>query len=484
MKMKGSRIFQFAVKIGILVFITYEAVMHQIKGVLEAPNAHVFCPFGGLESLYQLAMSGGYIKKIMPATMVLFFASVLLAIVFNRAFCGWICPLGTLQTIFDKIARFFKIKKVTVPVKLEKPLSLVKYVILVVALYFTWRTGELVYSAYDPWAAYGHLAAGFEELFGEMLIGTIFLLAALIGSLWLPNNFCRYFCPMGAFLSFFSRFSPTKITRDESSCINCKKCDRVCPAQLEIATVPEVKSGQCFSCGDCIVACPVENTLDYSVAKKFRLNWLVYGILSVILFFAPVVIAKQTGLWKVNFGSAQELLIDSSGVLNPYNAKGSMPLETMLKEFDVPKDVVFEHFNLPADTDTSRMMKTIAAEHGLETEDFKVFIAEYLQEQSPGLVFEVIEGHGSHETETESGTSETESTPDDGSASGTATPVDVRGSPSLAKILEYGLTKEQFKELTGMAMPEDTSIILKDFAAQNGLNREEIKDKILEFLQR
>ena len=486
--MKSSRVFQYIVKIGILVFITYQAVMHQVKGVLVAPNAHVFCPFGGLESLYQLAATGGYIKKIMPATMVLLLASVLLAIVFNRAFCGWICPLGTLQTIFDKIARFLKIKKVTVPAKLEKLLSLVKYVILVAALYFTWRAGDLVYSAYDPWSAYAHIAAGFEELYSEMLIGSIFLVLALVGSLWMPNNFCRYFCPMGAFLSFFSRFSPSKITRDTSSCIRCKKCDRVCPAQLEISTVPEVKSGQCLSCGDCVAACPVPNTLDYNFAQKYTLNWLIYGVLTVIVFFTPVLIAKATGIWRVNFSDAQELLIDSSGVLNPYNAKGSLPLETMFQEFDVPKEAVFEHFNLPADTDASQMMKTIAEAHGFAAEDFKIFFAEYLQEQNPGLVFEVIEGHGTTEHEesgeegaTHEGGEESAAVPEGGA--GQKTPVDVRGSTTLAKILEYGLTEEQFKEITGLDIPEDTSIILKDFAAENGLDRETIKDKIIETLQ-
>ncbi len=93
-----------------LILATYLAVLHQIKGVLGAANAHVYCPFGGLESLYQFLAAGGYIPKIMPTTMILLLVTVILAIVLNRAFCGWICPLGTLQMIFDRIGGFSGLK--------------------------------------------------------------------------------------------------------------------------------------------------------------------------------------------------------------------------------------------------------------------------------------------------------------------------------------------------------------------------------------
>ena len=197
---KLSRVFQYGVKIFILALATYLAVIHQLKGVLEAANAHAYCPFGGLESIYKLILSGGYISKIMPATMILLGITVLLAVLLNRAFCGWICPLGTLQTLFDRLGRFLKIKKVQVTPKLERSLQYLKYAGLVVILYFTWRIGDLVYGPYDPWAAYAHIAGGLSELYADFLIGSLFLIAALVGSLWLPDNFCRYFCPMGAFL--------------------------------------------------------------------------------------------------------------------------------------------------------------------------------------------------------------------------------------------------------------------------------------------
>lgn len=383
-----TRIFQHVTRLFVLVLITYFALMHQMEGVLIAPNAHAFCPFGGLESLYKLLASGGYIQKIFPATMVLFVGSIIMTIALNRAFCGWICPLGTLQMFFDRIGRFFNIKKIQAPAAVEKYLGMLKYAGLVIITYFTWKVGDLVYAPYDPWAAFVHIGAGVSGLYAEFLIGSIFLLVALIGSLWLPNNFCRYFCPMGAFLSIFAKFSPTKIYRNQSTCINCKKCDSVCPVQIEISTQPAVKSMQCLSCGDCVHDCPVENTLTYKIGSGKNFRWLVYGVAAIVLFFAPVLLAKQLDIWKTNFANITESVKDDTGVSNPYNLKGSVTLKAMLDEFKVPKDVFFQKFKLPADTKEDALLKDIARANSLEVSDFRTFIAEYLQQQNPDLKIE------------------------------------------------------------------------------------------------
>ena len=125
------RIFQYVTRIGILAFITYVTIVHQLDKS-GTPNIHAFCPFGGLEALYKLLVSGEYIPKLFPSVVILLGGTVLLTIVLNRAFCGWICPLGTLQAIMDKIARFFKIKRVQVPASVDRYLSYIKYLILLI----------------------------------------------------------------------------------------------------------------------------------------------------------------------------------------------------------------------------------------------------------------------------------------------------------------------------------------------------------------
>lgn len=471
-----------------LILATYLAIMHQIKGVLGAANAHVYCPFGGLESLYQFLATGGYIPKIMPATMILLLVTVILAIVLNRAFCGWICPLGTLQMVFDRIGRFFRIKKVQVPDHVEKYLHYLKYVGLVIILYFSWKIGELIYSPYDPWAAYAHIAAGFEELYAEFLIGTIFLLIALIGSLWLPNNFCRYFCPMGAILAILAKLSPTRIHRKADTCINCKRCDRVCPVQIEISTQPTVKTTECLSCGDCIAICPVENTLFYSVRGKARIKWLAYGVVTLVIFFGSVFVAQQTGIWKTSYSTAAEALMDASGEKNPANIKGSLTLEMVSQEFNVPIDAFIRRFNLPSDVDPTAMLRDIVHPLNLETEDIRLFVEEYLEKGEAAVVTPTPELE-TQPTAEQPAVESVEPTPGETPTSeaepaATKQPqLDIRGKTTIGELLNYGMSKEQFKEITGIDMPEDQAVILKDFAAAQGLDMDTLKAQLIEALQ-
>jgi len=391
--LKLSRGFQYGTRIAILVLATTLAVLHQINK--SNPNAHVFCPFGGLESLYQFLANGGYLRRIMPATMILFGGAVILTILLNRAFCGWICPLGTLQMLADKIARFFKVKRIQVPQKLERSLSLLKYGVLALTLYFTWKVGDLVYEAYDPWAAYAHLGGDWAELTDRFLIGLIFLGVAIIGSIWIPYNFCRYFCPMGAFLSILSKFSPTKLHVMQKTCTSCQKCANVCPiqidvccpVQIDVCAQPKVSSSQCLSCGDCVVACPQSNCLEPRMAGTFRMKWVVYGVAALVLFFTPVLLSKQAGAWKSGT-TATEKVTDSAGMKNPYYIRGSMGLKEACDEFQIPLDRFIMTFNLPMDIDTNMRIKDVATAAGVSMRDLKEFAAQYVMQQNPGMIFD------------------------------------------------------------------------------------------------
>ena len=53
----------------------------------------------------------------------------------------------------------------------------------------------------------------------------------------------------------------------------------------------------------------------------------------------------------------------------------------------------------------------------------------------------------------------------------------------MGGLLDYGLTREQFKEITGLDMPDDKAIKFKDFTDEHGLDRESLKTEITETLQ-
>ena len=61
--------------------------------------------------------------------------------------------------------------------------------------------------------------------------------------------------------------------------------------------------------------------------------------------------------------------------------------------------------------------------------------------------------------------------------------IEIKGSTTIGGLLDAGMTKEQFKEITGVDMPDDTAMKLKDFADANGLDMETLKEQIIEALQ-
>ena len=118
----------------------------------------------------------------------------------------------------------------------------------------------------------------------------------VLGSIVWSGTWCRYLCPYGALLGLFSRLSPTAIVRDASSCIDCRGCDKVCMAQLNVSKVDVVRSPECTGCTDCIAACPIQDCLQVKVARRpLRPVWVAVAV--VVLFSGGVMVAKTAGLW-------------------------------------------------------------------------------------------------------------------------------------------------------------------------------------------
>lgn len=358
--------------------MTYFAVSHQFKGILGAPPIHAFCPFGGLESLFKLLVSGNYIQKIFPATMVLFAATIAMAILLNRVFCGWVCPLGLLQEFFTKIGRKLKVKQNSWPRPLDRYLKYVKYIGLFIIIYFTWKTGTLVFAPYDPWAAYGHIAGGFADLYNEFLIGTLFLIIGMVGSIWITQNWCKYFCPMGAMLAIFSKFSPTRIVRDTDTCINCNTCSKVCPVSIDVSKLKEIRNAECYQCGDCIEKCP-KPSLEYRTIGNRKLSWLVYGLAGLLIFFGSVYTAKAMRIWDSGYGSVGEVLMDDGGKLNPMNIRGGLSIVQVSEAFGIPPDEIRNGLGIKSQDDNSTLFRDLIRKYPFSMMDVRMFVHDYLK---------------------------------------------------------------------------------------------------------
>ncbi|ABO48715.1 4Fe-4S ferredoxin, iron-sulfur binding domain protein [Desulforamulus reducens MI-1] len=283
--------------------MTYVAWAHQFFG--GGPNGRppidAFCPFGGLESLYGFIAYGEFIKRTNLSNVILLVGTILTAIVVGRAFCGWICPLGTLQEWLNRLGQRIMGKNFSPPEKIDRYLRSLKYLFLLLIIALTWHTGTLVFRDLDPWVAYAHIFGGWEKL-TERPIGLILLVVTLVGAIFIDRLWCKYLCPLGAFLGLFHKFSLVKLGVDQQQCVQCGKCERKCTMQVSILQ-DHVQGSECIACGECVNHCVKPGTLAMRFGKK-TISILMVGIITIGLFMGTYLAAKSTGLW-ITKGNAQ-----------------------------------------------------------------------------------------------------------------------------------------------------------------------------------
>lgn len=234
---------------------------------LSSASLHSICPFGGVVSLYQLATEGNFIQKIHDSSLVVMSIVFLLAVLFGPVFCGWVCPLGSLQEWVGKLgARIFK-KKYNhfIPQKVDRVLRYTRYVVLGWVVVITAVTTKLIFQDADPFYAL------FNFFTGEVsLLALTVLIATVIGSLFVERPWCKYLCPYGALLGIFNLFRIFKIRRSPSTCTHCSACDKACPMNISVSSGTAVHDHQCISCMKCTsdASCPVSDTVNFSAGGE------------------------------------------------------------------------------------------------------------------------------------------------------------------------------------------------------------------------
>jgi polyferredoxin len=255
-------------------------------------------PIAGLMNLKYFILTGR-IPDIHPAAMVLISAFLLISFIFRKAFCSWLCPVGTLSEALWKLGRKLLKRNWAMPRWLDIPLRGLKYLLLA---FFIYAVAGLSAEAINAFLSspYG-LVADVKMLNFFRTLGTtaaITLAALALLSVVYQNFWCRYLCPYGALMGLASLFSPAKIRRNEEQCIDCTKCARACPALLQVDKLVNIRSAECTACLECVAVCPAKGALELSLPAKRRLP--AWGVAAgiAILFLGIVGYAKWRGAWE------------------------------------------------------------------------------------------------------------------------------------------------------------------------------------------
>lgn len=344
------------VQLAFLAFATFAAWRHQVLGGGPNGSASVdaLCPFGGLEALFKFVSTGEFIQRLNTSDFVLLGGTIALALIVGRYFCAWICPLGTLQELARKIGqKFFRKVQITIPAMIDQPLRWLKYVVLAWALYFTWKTGTLIIRPYDPWAAYAHGFAGWDEVWKEFSVGASILIGSLAIGVFVDRIFCKYLCPLGAFLGITAKLGLFSIKRNCDGCLSCNKCEATCPVGIKIESVPVVRSAECIGCLTCTTTCPTGKKGSTDEGKTFLLPAIagrqvkpaLIGGLGLAIFLGMIGTAQVSGYWRTQPASITAA-VTTAGVLDAQAIRGYMTLEEVSKTYGLELDKLYKELGL------------------------------------------------------------------------------------------------------------------------------------------
>ncbi len=216
------------------------------------------------------------------ATFVGFF------VILNKAWCGFVCPLGTLQDWLTALRRRLGIRAANYSETVFQRLSKIKYILLALLILIPMAIGNSFFGlpklSHD-WGVpfcmicpgrvllpifagdFSQLAIDFSSIAKLILtaLGMAITGLLLVGALVKKRFFCL-FCPMSALHYLFSRLSLLRLLKDGGKCTRCGNCYRACDMGIRaIADDIEhrnIVKDDCMMCGKCIEVCPEEGCLE------------------------------------------------------------------------------------------------------------------------------------------------------------------------------------------------------------------------------
>lgn len=218
---------------------------------------------------------------------------ILLAVVFSKTWCGWICPFGTLQDWISSLRKRFSVRESQFSWGLRDKLKSVKYILLGLLLVIPVLIAnaglhsdfKLPFCQICPAKVLMPMFEGNFMYLGVnavnsittiMTVISIILAAFFLTGMFFKDRFFCIFCPMLALIGIFDRIGFMRLRKKIDSCIGCGNCQRICPVDIKEVHLEKKKEDvltqDCVECFKCAEACPQDGAL----SVKF-LKWRIFS---------------------------------------------------------------------------------------------------------------------------------------------------------------------------------------------------------------
>ncbi len=199
--------------------------------------------------------------------ILLFFGSTIgFTLILGRAICGFLCPMGLVQDIADKIRQKTKTEGIKMNDKMYEAVNPVKWCMAVIFIGLCFAGGN--FCNFCPAVAVSPILAGMST---SLYISGFLMVLVLMGGFFKRRAFCMI-CPLGTIMGFFHKISLFRVKKDCQSCTECGACYEACPMGIKMIYTEREKAdvthANCIMCGECVRCCPEDNALSLTFAGK------------------------------------------------------------------------------------------------------------------------------------------------------------------------------------------------------------------------
>lgn len=316
---RATQCLLLAINIYIGIAFYYWVRYYETNGAISLvsrPNGvEGWLPIAGLMNL-KYAWETHELPSIHAASALLVAVFILISMLLKKAFCSWLCPIGTLSEWVGLLGKKVLGRHFILPKWVDIPLRGLKYLLLAFffALIIPMSTEDISSFLMSPYGLI--IDVKMLDFFRNVgMITLIVVFITTVASLFIRNFWCRYLCPYGALLGLVSLISPFKIRRNANSCIDCGKCAKACPANIPVDKLIQVRTVECTGCMTCVESCPVASTLNFAVIKpegaaaekkiavkplwqQGALSGIAMAVIVLGILFAVIGYAMYSGHWE------------------------------------------------------------------------------------------------------------------------------------------------------------------------------------------
>lgn len=202
------------------------------------------------------------VSQPLPFIVYSFVGSLLLVPVMTllygkRWYCSWVCGCGGLANTFGEPWRHLGTKsKASWTFEKISIHTVLILSLLTTALYAVSAVVDL-----SPYPQFQAGSQGLKEFYGFAVVA---VLSGVLGTGLYPIGgtrvWCRFFCPMAAFLGLIQKLGRYRIRVKKNMCISCGLCTKYCEMGIDVRSYAQANSdftrASCVGCGMCAEVCP------------------------------------------------------------------------------------------------------------------------------------------------------------------------------------------------------------------------------------